>query len=1275
MIYMYRRIAAILVCITLLFNFIIMIDIAPQVKAATTIYVDDVPGFGPGNPDEDFTSIQAAINFAISGDTVYVYNGTYYENVKVNRTITVTGEDVNSTIIDGGNNDYSMKITSDWVTVSGFSLINGGPFIGSHTFFITSDHNTIFNNYVSSSADNGIYLETSHWNNIFENNVSSNGWHGIYLYHSDQNNISNNIVFSNSLWGIYLVGSDFCNITDNNLYSNNEIGIYLSSCKGIRVSDNIMELDGIHIYGEQIEYWNTHTIDDLNLVNGKPVYYMKNQTGLSTPLGVGQVILANCTNISVHDQNLTDSNSGIQLGFSSNNSIKGNNISNQNYAIYIYKSNDNIMSDNVLSSNIHYGSYIKYSKGNNVTRNYVSDSERGIYFSDSDENLVTSNMILSNTMVGIGLVGSGMNNVTHNNLSKNDVGIGIDNAANQNTIRNNTISSNDYGITLDDSVNNRVYHNDILVNTNQAVDGSVGGNYWDNGYPQGGNFWSDYYGYDLNSTPTQDVPPPDGIGDTPYIVDVGSQDNYPFMNPFGNWTPPPDISPPIISSVEVIGITETSATIVWQTHEHSDSRVNWSENPDLSSNSTKFSSTYVTSHSITITNLLADQTYYFEVTSADPSSNIATDNNGSVFYIFTTLPPDMDPPDIFSVSVSDITMNSAVITWVTDELSDSRVNWSENPDLSDNSSYYDSMLVKGHSIILSSLSPNQIYYFEVISADQNNNMATDNNGTFYYRFKTMPPDTIPPIISSVSVIDVTETSAKIIWITDEPSTSGVNWSEHSDLSNSISNYESTNTLSHTIILTSLEPSKTYYFLVTSSDVYGNSETDTNGSLFYRFTTLSPDIIPPAISDITFTPSPQEVYYSLELSAKISDDHPINNVSIVIMDPQGTLIGNFSMEYDSISERYHYNSIFSKLGTYSFIIWANDISDNWNSTQSITSQFIIHDTIPPVITLKTSQFIQELNRNMNITASVIDNFETNTVIIQIIGPDGNEIINVTMIKEGTSNNYWYERAFSTLGNYKFIIWTKDTSENWAYFEGNILIQDTTAPFVDAGSSQEVKQGDTVPFDGSGSNDIGGIENLTWNFEYNGETVTLYGINPSFKFEIIENYTVALLVKDTSGNSASDTIWINVKGVDSDSDGLTDYDEENIYRTIPSNPDTDNDGINDGDEILQGTDPLVPKKVETPQKPFLEEFWWIFLLVVVIVVLSMLFLILKSRRKEESQEEEDVETEAIKDMEHEAEPTTSIKPQSKIRKTPPPPPDLGEPQQPPLPPPPIPPPPPK
>jgi len=91
------------------------------------------------------------------------------------------------------------------------------------------------------------------------------------------------------------------------------------------------------------------------------------------------------------------------------------------------------------------------------------------------------------------------------------------------------------------SSNNTFYHNDFIDNA-YHVDSERSTNVWDNGYPSGGNYWSNYTGVDANS---------DGIGDTPYIINVNNRDRYPLMNP---WTPtwtPPEEAPPTPLEVKV----------------------------------------------------------------------------------------------------------------------------------------------------------------------------------------------------------------------------------------------------------------------------------------------------------------------------------------------------------------------------------------------------------------------------------------------------------------------------------------------------------------------------------------------------------------------------------------------------------------------------------------------------------------------------------------------------------------------------------------------------
>jgi len=157
---------------------------------ADIVYVDDdfnssTHGWGY----DHFDSIQDGIDTVTENGTVYVYNGTYYENVVVNKTINLIGEDRNNTIINGSGYGVVVDVSTDWVNVTGFTIRNSmlyGIYLYSSNYSIIS-RNIIINN------DFGIVLSNSSYNEIINNNFSNS-----FINLATENSANYNLIYHNN---------------------------------------------------------------------------------------------------------------------------------------------------------------------------------------------------------------------------------------------------------------------------------------------------------------------------------------------------------------------------------------------------------------------------------------------------------------------------------------------------------------------------------------------------------------------------------------------------------------------------------------------------------------------------------------------------------------------------------------------------------------------------------------------------------------------------------------------------------------------------------------------------------------------------------------------------------------------------------------------------------------------------------------------------------------------------------------------------------------------
>lgn len=248
------------------------------------------------------------------------------------------------------------------------------------------------------------------------------------------------------------------------------------------------------------------------------------------------ISLSHVHNVTVKDTHVASFWFGFYLNRTSNNNLLRNNIEGNHRGVELNDSTDNLIEKCSVRNNTSAIFLHDSSSYNTISENIIEKNRwNGVQIYNSSYNSVLNNIFSSNRRGGIILEDGSKNNVLYGNYIGNSTfGINLGSTSNENIIFGNVITANLYGVFLDGissgSSNNTFYHNNFTDNINQVYPSLSLPNMWDQGYPSGGNYWSDY----LTQYPAAVEINSSGIWNTPYVIDGNNKDNYPLIPEFSS---------------------------------------------------------------------------------------------------------------------------------------------------------------------------------------------------------------------------------------------------------------------------------------------------------------------------------------------------------------------------------------------------------------------------------------------------------------------------------------------------------------------------------------------------------------------------------------------------------------------------------------------------------------------------------------------------------------------------------------------------------------------
>ncbi len=276
-----------------------------DVQQPTIVYVDD-------NADSSWydethvRTIQEGIDNVTSNGIVYVWDGTYTENLIIDNSVTLNAN--TSVTLDGQYNN-GMNITVSNVTILNLTISNctgentAGIFIYNST---TSIQNVTLNNVHIKNSSIGIYARDSSIVNVVNSNISNNSWLAFMYYNITNSNFTNNMIYSIERMGMYILESENCNISNNQLINST----YNSSAGPT---------------GEAIQLTNS---TNCMIMNNTITQY--DQTGIH---------ILNSSNNNIESNNIYNNTNAMAYGIcvlaSDNNTITRNNVYYNDEGIYV----------------------------------------------------------------------------------------------------------------------------------------------------------------------------------------------------------------------------------------------------------------------------------------------------------------------------------------------------------------------------------------------------------------------------------------------------------------------------------------------------------------------------------------------------------------------------------------------------------------------------------------------------------------------------------------------------------------------------------------------------------------------------------------------------------------------------------------------------------------------------------------------------------------------------------------------------------------------------